>query len=502
MSFLSRRISNIFNFWLPESDSEEEHTPPITRSRKRKADEDLHRPSKYRRASSASYRRPVFRREDYEDADPWEEPAAVERRTSRAGMFGGVGTYVERDADGEEEEEDEITAEAQRRASGYSLVKKPRKLAKKSTSAKPVSPERVREGRVTHFVKKMKGFLDGVDDEAREILNEAEEIDLDRVTRELGHAKEDLEHVRMDLRHARKDVDGVEAQIAREAADRRRNAGRRLRRDEYDSDTESRTLVEEEWDTVPNERARKFVRKYGDNALHEIRVELQEPEYAIRDAEVRDMMWQVMDKMDDFARNFFAFELRRDKKKLTKAFEKMDPTTVKIIGCVASGGPGGQDGWRELFWDEEKRMALVRAIIGNVLVEQVFQHACFGGDEAILQSLASKQRELAEEDGKSLSSKTPVLSNSPTNSESRLQTQRSIRRPPPALPPPLWHHSQPPAKFHPPCKIHRSKHIHAPPPHPLPPPHHHNPFPHYPRPLRIPLRHRRHRRPTLIANAP
>ena len=111
------------------------------------------------------------------------------------------------------------------------------------------------------------------------------------------------------------------------------------------------------------------------------------------------MMWQVMDKMERFARKFYNFELN-SVQDIKRVLEGLEHETVKIIGCVASGGPGGEDGWIELFTDSQKRRALICAIIGNVLIEQVFKYPCFGAEQRIVEELTQVQRDLKDEDGK------------------------------------------------------------------------------------------------------
>lgn len=166
--------------------------------------------------------------------------------------------------------------------------------------------------------------------------------------------------------------------------------------------------LNDEWTNNPNARARRIVERYRttSEARERIKQELGEPEYAFRDTEIRDGLWQIMDKMERFATKFFSFE-SNDKDRLTRSFRLMTPETIKVIGCVASGGPGGQDGWRDLFFDEQQRRALVCAIIGNVLVEQVFQHAFFGGTMADFETLSTLQERLRDEDGKFSTSLPP-----------------------------------------------------------------------------------------------
>jgi len=172
-----------------------------------------------------------------------------------------------------------------------------------------------------------------------------------------------------------------------------------------DEDEDGR-LVAAEWTTQPNPLARLIIREHPDDPLKHVMKAVGEPEYVIRDAEIRDAVWQIMDKMEIFAKDFFDFEFR-DERRLTQAFASMDPATVKIIGYVASGGPGGEEGWRELFYNRFKRRALVCAIIGNVLVEQVFKHPCFGCTSQTRNRLNKVQKELKDTDGTSSPSITP-----------------------------------------------------------------------------------------------
>ena len=186
-----------------------------------------------------------------------------------------------------------------------------------------------------------------------------------------------------------------------------------------------RKFTREDWEKTPNQVVRDIIDFVNNDDLDPVkfprgdrkRIQLivqdelrtatggGEPVYAIRDAELRDNLWQVQDKMERFATEYFSFELDQDvfgnHEHLTKAFSKMKPETVKVIGNVASGGPAGANGWRDLFYDEQKRCALVCAIIGNVLSHQVYQHAFFGGSLNDVQELEKIQRDNKDYDGKS-----------------------------------------------------------------------------------------------------
>ena len=123
-----------------------------------------------------------------------------------------------------------------------------------------------------------------------------------------------------------------------------------------------------------------------------------DPHYAMTDAEMRDSLWQMMDLMDDFARAYFGFPTSEESVP-AQAFAGMGLETAKVIGCVASAGPGGVAGWHALFTEKGQRQALVCAVLGNVLVEQVFGHVLFGGEGACIEELGRMQERLRDEDG-------------------------------------------------------------------------------------------------------
>ena len=126
---------------------------------------------------------------------------------------------------------------------------------------------------------------------------------------------------------------------------------------------------------------------------------LQEPLYAVRDAEIRDALWEMASQIQRFAKQHFSFQVS-DEAQLRSVLPILPRETVKIIGNVASGGPTGAKGWEELFLDKEKRQALVSAIVGNVLVEQVLQHLFFGGSQVQVKQVEVVQFRLRNEDGK------------------------------------------------------------------------------------------------------
>ena len=164
-----------------------------------------------------------------------------------------------------------------------------------------------------------------------------------------------------------------------------------------------KTLADK-WDTFPNLRAREL---HASPRL--IRAELpSEPLYAFRDAEIRDGLWALMSGIEDFSKKYspkgaHASHTSKDKNGDTlvhkKFFETLLPETAKLINCVASGGPSGLWGWHDLFVNKEKLQALVCAMIGNLLSEQVLQHAFFGGTEEGVRAVSKVQREMKDQDG-------------------------------------------------------------------------------------------------------
>lgn len=153
----------------------------------------------------------------------------------------------------------------------------------------------------------------------------------------------------------------------------------------------------QKWSTDPNLRARELGSKSA------IYADLHEPEYAMRDAEIRDALTHLVSLIQGFSREFFTGEVRipaPDGILPASFYEQMTPQTAKVVHCVASGGPAGQWGWHGLFLNEEKRQALVCGVIGNVLVEQVFENVCFGFGKEDKDAFAALERELKDEDGK------------------------------------------------------------------------------------------------------
>jgi len=176
---------------------------------------------------------------------------------------------------------------------------------------------------------------------------------------------------------------------------------------------------EERWSTQPNLRARELL-----SSPRLIRAELpSEPLYVFRDAEIRDGLWSLMSSVEEFAEKYFSKGAHAGHTTMTTTsttttengdgdadvdadvfikkswFKTLTPETAKLINCVASGGPSGLWGWHDLFVNKEKLQALVCAMIGNLLSEQVLQHAFFGGTEEGVRAVSKVQREMKDQDG-------------------------------------------------------------------------------------------------------
>ncbi|KAF2006578.1 hypothetical protein P154DRAFT_219732 [Amniculicola lignicola CBS 123094] len=184
---------------------------------------------------------------------------------------------------------------------------------------------------------------------------------------------------------------------------------------EWKREREDETLFEKEGpaeetesDDKPNAIARNILRDALKEDVRDIATirewiieSFPEPIYAFKDVEIRDGMWANMDRIQLLVKEFFTWEHQGGNATLRRAFQSMEPETVRVIGCIASGGPGAQEGWRRLFKVGVQRRALVAGIIGNVLVEQVYQHALFGGTKEQLRDLQRIQIKEADRDGKS-----------------------------------------------------------------------------------------------------
>ncbi|KAF2450560.1 hypothetical protein P171DRAFT_479643 [Karstenula rhodostoma CBS 690.94] len=157
-----------------------------------------------------------------------------------------------------------------------------------------------------------------------------------------------------------------------------------------------------EWTEAPYQRLRTIYEEHPTSYLTEAQKELQEPVYAIRDVEVRDMMWQVQDGIEEVAA-FFQGTLplvwgKEKSKTLTRIYPDRDPSTSRVLKGVVGMGWEDEEEWHDIFAGDEKRRALVCGIIGNVLIEQVFKHPFFGGDKPTIDTLFRIQRELRDED--------------------------------------------------------------------------------------------------------
>jgi hypothetical protein len=179
----------------------------------------------------------------------------------------------------------------------------------------------------------------------------------------------------------------------------------------------------EKWSTDPNLHARQL---HSNPQL--ILAQLpNEPAYAFRDTELRDAIWALMHRIEDFARTFFPQQQRRRGAHASSPFGDDDdrgnnngdervevvlnerfysglsPETARVIACVASGGPGGVSGWHDVFMNREKMQALVCGIIGNVVSEQVLKHGFFGGTEEGVQRVREVEKDMRDSDGEYMS---------------------------------------------------------------------------------------------------
>lgn len=157
------------------------------------------------------------------------------------------------------------------------------------------------------------------------------------------------------------------------------------------------------WSSSPSKRALELALPTTINdAKRAILKELQEPEYTCRYVEIRDGLWAIMDSLEQFSAESFTFDVDVNATgRLSETFFKQfSAESAKVIGCVASGGPAGVQGWHDLFVDGTKRRAVVMAVVGNVLVEQVFGHLLFGGTTDQVTLVNGLQQEFRDEDGK------------------------------------------------------------------------------------------------------
>jgi hypothetical protein len=167
----------------------------------------------------------------------------------------------------------------------------------------------------------------------------------------------------------------------------------------YEPDRKQGVSTQQNTATQADKRALQLA-LHSKNPKEAILREFEEPEYVVRDTEIRDGLWQLMDLIDEVDEKFFDYQTKFAGRMPSGFFKNMPVETVKIIDRVASGGPGGVQGWHDLFLDTDKRRALSKAIIGNVLNEQVFQHLFFGGEERHVQKLTMLQVEHRDKDSK------------------------------------------------------------------------------------------------------
>jgi hypothetical protein len=188
------------------------------------------------------------------------------------------------------------------------------------------------------------------------------------------------------------------------------------------------------WSKQPNSHARTLLAAHGNNKKAFLR-SLEDPLYAVRDAEIRDALREMASQIQDFAQQHFSFQVT-DETQLRSVLPILPRETVRIIGFVASGGPVGAKGWEELFLDSQKRQALVCAIVGNVLVEQVLQHLFFGGEKLQLKQMERVQDKLRHDDGEFASENhsVPHVGADRLTQADRLRPHNHLRKEDPDLP--------------------------------------------------------------------
>jgi hypothetical protein len=388
MDRISRGIRQSYDILIGADDPRESTNIFFNTRRKRKASKELHRPPKARRRHHHLPSQPT--QKDYESASFFDNiDNTAERRTSKAELGGASTVVINSGTDTESNSEPPHS---------YHALNRPKKAVGRGSSGKPVNPVEVRAAR-SGWLDRVKTTLSAAVGDLGDFIGQVNVPDASPV---LEHAWKDLEHAKNDVEEAQAQIEDSalpsqpiqEYQPSSESEDEQDYSYSPVQVDSFQPDAT--------WTNKPNVRARLIVRNTDslEEASSQIKEELREPEYAYRDIEIRDAAWQIMDKMERFAKDHFNFEINGNKKTLERIFRQMEPETTKVLGCVASGGPGGEDGWRELFRDKLKRRALVCAVIGNVLVEQVFQHACFGADGELLKALREIQEEMQNDDGK------------------------------------------------------------------------------------------------------
>ena len=125
-----------------------------------------------------------------------------------------------------------------------------------------------------------------------------------------------------------------------------------------------------------------------------------EPPYVMADAEARDTLWSLNMEMGKFAEAHFNFQTSQYRVcKMLTQLHVNDARFVQLVARIASGGPGGIDSWFDLFQKVEFRKALVRGIIGSVLVEQVFKSLYFGAPESVRDPVEAIELQLGNGNG-------------------------------------------------------------------------------------------------------
>ncbi|PVI08306.1 hypothetical protein DM02DRAFT_670 [Periconia macrospinosa] len=164
------------------------------------------------------------------------------------------------------------------------------------------------------------------------------------------------------------------------------------------------------FNTQHYKRARQEVKENPDNARWAVTDIVNEPAYAFTDIELSDAIKHLKNLMLRFVERNIKFAPGKNND-LEKVFSGLTPETTRLIGYIASGGPEGEYGWKRFFlhnqdemYDEDggenkKGQALALGIIGKVIAEQVWGHACFGADTSILNDIQDIEKRLKDFDG-------------------------------------------------------------------------------------------------------
>jgi hypothetical protein len=127
-----------------------------------------------------------------------------------------------------------------------------------------------------------------------------------------------------------------------------------------------------------------------------------EPAYVEHDAEAWDELWRITDRIEEFAKEHFAFDIPDNctDEKFRKLCSSMSINLKLIVGCIGVGGPGAAGGLKELFVDKELRQALVCRVIGDMLMEQIFTSLLFGATVERREKVHHVQADHKSVDGK------------------------------------------------------------------------------------------------------